>query len=329
MSVLITGGAGYIGSVTVDLFRRDGHDVVVLDNLGRGHRAAVGPAVPFYEGAIGDRDLVARIVERHGVDACIHFAALASVGESVDEPQRYFENNVAQGLSLIGALLDRGVRRFVFSSTCATYGEPEIVPIPEDHPQRPKNPYGWSKLILERALHSYDAAYGLGFVALRYFNAAGATDELGEDHDPESHLVPLLVDVALGRRPTLSVFGNDYPTPDGTAIRDYVHVSDLAAAHLLALRYLSDGGASQFLNLGVGRGYSVLEVLDAARRVTGQPIPSTIASRRAGDAAVLVARAEHAARVLGWRPVQSDLDGIIRSAWDWRRTHPSGYRPIH
>jgi UDP-glucose 4-epimerase len=274
---------------------------------------------------VGDRELVARILREHPIDACIHFAALAYVGESVEDPRRYFEDNVGQGLALLGALLDGGVRRFVFSSTCATYGEPETVPIPEHHPQRPANPYGWSKLVLEQALRSYDAAYGLRFVALRYFNAAGATQTRGEHHDPETHLIPILLDVALGKRSQVSVFGTDYPTPDGTAVRDYVHVADLASAHVLALEHLRRGGGSDFFNLGNGQGHSVLEVLECARRVTGRPIEARLEGRRPGDPARLVARSDKAQQLLGWRPRSAELDAIVRSAWEWRRGHAEGY----
>jgi UDP-glucose 4-epimerase len=319
MAVLVTGGAGYIGSVAVELLRAAGEPVVVVDDLERGHRDAVEAAVPFYQGQVGDRGLIGQIVRDHAISACMHFAALAYVGESVEAPRRYFENNVAQGIALLGALLDAGVRQFVFSSTCATYGEPEAVPIPERHPQRPTNPYGWSKFTIERVLESYDQAYGLRFVSLRYFNAAGATRTRGEHHDPEPHLIPLLLDTALGRRAAVSIFGQDYPTPDGTAVRDYVHVADLAQAHLLALQYLRNGGPSEFFNLGNGQGHSVLQVLESARRVTGRPIEARIEGRRAGDPARLVAAASKAERVLNWHPRHAALDDIVRSAWDWHR----------
>jgi UDP-glucose 4-epimerase len=325
MSILVTGGAGYIGSVTVEILRSQGEPVVVLDDAARGHRGALDTDVPFYRGAVGDRGLLARILREHRIDACVHFAALAYVGESVQDPRRYFEDNVGQGLALLGGLLDAGVRLFVFSSTCATYGEPETVPIPEEHAQRPANPYGWSKLVLEQALRSYDPAYGLRFVALRYFNAAGATETHGEHHDPETHLVPLLLETALGRRPHVSVFGNDYPTPDGTAIRDYVHVADLAVAHAQALAYLRAGGASDCFNLGTGQGHSVLQVVKTARRVTGRDIETRLEGRRPGDPARLVAHAEKARSVLGWQPRQAELEAIVRSAWDWRVRHVNGY----
>lgn len=325
VTVLVTGGAGYIGSVTVEALRRQGQGVVVVDDLARGHRQAVDPAVPFHQGSVGNRALIEGVLREHAVDACVHFAALAYVGESVENPRRYFEENVGQGLALLGALLDGGVRRFVFSSTCATYGEPEAVPIPEDHPQRPANPYGWSKLVLEQALRAYDRAYGVRSVSLRYFNAAGATATHGERHDPETHLVPLLLETALGTRSHVSVFGHDYPTPDGTAIRDYVHVSDLADAHLQALAYLRAGGASDSFNLGSGEGHSVLQVVESARRVTRRPIEARLEARRPGDPARLVARADKARRVLGWQPRSAELDGIVRSAWDWRLAHPNGH----
>jgi UDP-glucose 4-epimerase len=325
MAVLVTGGAGYIGSVTAELLRAGGEDVVVLDDLARGHRSAVDPRTPFYQGRVGDRALVERIVGAHAVDACIHFAALAYVGESVQDPARYYENNVGEGMALIGALLRGGVRRFVFSSSCATYGEPAEVPIPETHPQWPTNPYGWSKLMVERMLEDHGRSAGLRFVALRYFNAAGATATRGEHHVPETHLIPLVLDAAAGRRPHVSVFGSDYPTPDGTAIRDYVHVGDLAGAHVLALQHLRQGRGSQFINLGTGTGHSVNEVIEAARRVTGCKIEAKLDGRRAGDPARLVAQPGKAKTLLGWSPAFLDLEAIIRTAWDWQRAHPEGY----
>lgn len=325
MAILVTGGAGYIGSVTVERLRAKGEQVVVLDDLVRGHRAAVEQNVPFYHGKAGDRALVARIAVEHPIEACVHFAALAYVGESVAEPAKYFENNVEQGVALVGALLGSGVRRLVFSSTCATYGEPEKMPISEQTPQWPKSPYGWSKLMMERVLDSYSHAYGLKFVSLRYFNAAGATERCGEHHEPESHLVPNVLAAALGKKPEVAVLGTNYPTPDGTPIRDYVHVADLAEAHINALDYLRQGGESDFLNLGTGRGYSVLEVIECARQVTGSPIPVRIEGPRPGDPARLVADATRARAVLGWQPMASDLASILRSQWDWQKKHPQGY----
>jgi UDP-glucose 4-epimerase len=323
--ILVTGGAGYIGSVTVESLRARGEQVVVLDNLSRGHRAAVARDVPFYKGNIGDSALVARITSEHQIEACIHFAAFAYVGESVAEPARYFENNVEQGVALMGALLKAGVRRVVFSSTCATYGEPQEVPIPETHPQQPTNPYGWSKLFMERILASYDPAYTMRFAALRYFNAAGATEQHGEHHEPETHLIPNVLLAAQGQLPAISVFGNSYPTPDGTAIRDYIHVADLGTAHILALDYLRAGGASECINLGNGQGYSVLEVIETARQVTGRPIAINVEPPRAGDPAHLVANAEKARTLLGWTPAYPDLASIIRTDWEWRMKHPRGY----
>lgn len=323
--ILVTGGAGYIGSVTVELLRARSEQVVVLDNLSRGWHAAVPRDVPFYNGNIGDRELVTRITSEHQIEACIHFAAFAFVGESVADPVRYFENNVEQGISLLGTLVNAGVRRVVFSSTCATYGEPQQIPISETHPQQPTNPYGWSKLFLERILASYDSAYGMRYVALRYFNAAGATERLGEHHQPETHLIPNVLLGAQGRVPQVSVFGNDYPTLDGTAVRDYVHVADLGAAHIQALDYLRAGGSSECINLGTGQGYSVLEVIETARQVTGRPIAINIEARRPGDPSHLVANAEKARAVLGWHPAYPDLASIIRSDWDWRMNHPNGY----
>lgn len=317
MTTLITGGAGYIGSVTTELLRARGEAVVVLDNLSRGHRDAVAPEIPFYEGNVGDRELVTRITREHKIDACIHFAAFAYVGESVAQPALYYENNVAQGINLLSALVMSGVRRIVFSSTCATYGEPQQIPIDETHPQLPTNPYGWSKLFVERILTDYDGAYDLKFVALRYFNASGASPERGERHDPEPHLIPLVLKAAQKQIDHVTVFGNDYPTHDGTCVRDYIHVSDLAEAHALALDYLRDGGSSTAINLGNGQGYSVLEVIEAARNVTERDIKIEIEGRRAGDPSHLVADAEKARSVLGWQPQQADLSTIIRTAWDW------------
>lgn len=325
MAILVTGGAGYIGSVTVERMRAKGEHVVVLDNLFRGHRSAVPADVPFYDGRVGDRALLTRILSEQEIEECVHFAALAYVGESVSEPAKYFENNVEQGVALMTTLLDARVRYIVFSSTCATYGEPEKIPISENARQWPANPYGWSKLAMERVLDSFTHAYGQRFVALRYFNAAGATENCGEDHEPESHLVPNVLKAALGEIPELSIFGKNYPTPDGTAIRDYVHVADLADAHILALDYLRKGGASDFINLGTGHGYSVLEVIECARKVTGRPIPARVQPPRPGDPAQLVADASKAAKVLGWKPTKSDLPTILRSQWEWRQKHPSGY----
>ena len=323
--ILVTGGAGYIGSVTVELLRARGERVVVLDNLSRGHRAAIPRDVPFYMGNIGDSELVARIASEHEIEACVHFAALAYVSESVADPARYFENNVEQGIALMGALLKAGVRRVVFSSTCATYGEPQEVPIPETHPQQPTNPYGWSKLFMERLLASYDSAYAMRYIALRYFNASGATEQHGEQHIPETHLVPNVFLAAHGQLPAVSVFGNDYPTPDGTAIRDYIHVADLGTAHILALDYLRAGGVSECINLGNGQGYSVLEVIETARQVTGRPIEINIEPPRAGDPSHLVANAEKARTLLGWQPAYPDLAPILRTDWEWRLNHPRGY----
>jgi UDP-glucose 4-epimerase len=326
MAILVTGGAGYIGSATTELLRARGEQVVVLDNLSRGHRAAVAEGVPFYEGSVGDRELVSRIVSEHGIDACVHFAAFAYVGESVAQPALYYENNVEQGVRLLGALVSAGARRVVFSSTCATYGEPRRIPIDEAHAQQPTNPYGWSKLFLERIMTDYDHAYGLKFVALRYFNASGALPDRGEHHEPETHLIPLVLKAAQGGIEHVAVFGGDYETRDGTCVRDYIHVADLAEAHALALDYLRGGGASTAVNLGNGQGYSVLEVVEAARRVTGREIKVEVQARRPGDPSHLVADAERARALLGWRPRRPGLEAIIGSAWEWHTARPMGYR---
>jgi UDP-glucose 4-epimerase len=309
MAILVTGGAGYIGSVTVERLLAKGEQIVVLDDLVRGHRAALPVGIPLYQGKIGDRELVARIAREHALESCIHFAALIEVGESVLDPAKYFENNVGHGLALIGELVRAGVRRVVFSSTAAVYGDPEQIPISEQSRKWPKNPYGWSKLFMERLLDSYDTAYGMKFVALRYFNAAGATEHCGEDHRPESHLIPNVLAAALGQQQAIRVFGNKYPTPDGTPIRDYIHVVDLADAHICALDHLRSGGQSDFLNLGTGRGFSVLEVIECARKITGLEIPLQIEPPRAGDPVKLIA----------------DPSKAKGSAWQWRLRHPNGY----
>ncbi|MGH9946838.1 MAG: UDP-glucose 4-epimerase GalE [Pyrinomonadaceae bacterium] len=325
MAILVTGGAGYIGSVTVELLQSRGETVVVLDNLVYGHREAIHENTPFYKGDVGNKELVKRIVRENNIEACVHFAAFANVSESVTNPSKYFENNLFQTNDLLISLIEENVRNVVFSSTCATYGNPEKIPIDESHPQKPINPYGWSKFMIERILESYATAYGLRFVALRYFNACGATEKCGEHHDPESHLIPNVLNAACGELPFVSVFGGDYSTDDGTCIRDYIHVADLGDAHLLALDYLSGGGDSTHINLGNGLGFSVLEVIDAARKVTGRSIKTNIESPRAGDPARLIASSAKAAEVLGWKPKISDIELIIESAWRWKQKHPHGY----
>lgn len=319
MAILITGGAGYIGSVVVEDLTAGGGQPIVLDNLSRGYRDAVASGAVFYEGDIGDENLVRQICAEHEITAAMHFSAFAYVGESVERPDIYYQNNTVQTMRLLNALIESGIKQFVFSSTCATYGEPQYVPIDENHPQKPTNPYGWSKFFVERILEDYDAAYELKFVALRYFNACGATENCGERHEPETHLIPLILDAASGISPHITVFGDDYPTADGTAIRDYIHVSDLSQAHLLALEYLQNGNDSEFINLGNGLGFSVLEVIETARKITGKTIEAKIAPRRAGDPSRLIADASKAKSVLGWKPEFADLETIIESAWKWHR----------
>jgi UDP-glucose 4-epimerase len=325
MAILVTGGAGYIGSAAVEDLHKKGEHVVVLDNLVYGHRRSVNETIPFYVGNIGDQELVEKIVREHVVEAVMHFSAFAYVGESVEKPQKYYGNNFVQTINLLEVLIKHEIKKFIFSSTCATFGEPNYVPIDEKHPQNPVNPYGWTKFMTERVLADYDRAYGLKFVALRYFNACGASEKCGEHHDPETHLIPLILFAAQGRREAISIYGDDYPTPDGTAVRDYIHIADLSQAHLLALDHLRGGGNSEFINLGNGNGYSVKEVVEAARKITGKNIEARIAPRRAGDPSKLVADATKARAVLGWNPRFPEIEKIIESAWKWHEANPHGY----
>jgi UDP-glucose-4-epimerase GalE len=323
---MVTGGAGYVGSHACKALQRAGHPVVVFDNLVAGHREAVRYGA-LVEGDVTDTGAVREALRRHDISAVMHFAAFLDVGESVREPARYYRNNVVGALSVLEAMAAESVRQFVFSCTCATYGEPVETPIRETHPQRPINSYGESKLAVERALPHFERAYGLRWASLRYFNAAGADPdgELGEDHSPEIHLIPRAIAAALGG-PGLQVFGSDYPTPDGTCLRDYVHVSDLADAHVRALDVIAGTGVSGAYNLGTGRPVSVRDVIDAVERTTGLRVPWTPAPRRAGDPSVLYAAPLKAQVELGWDPRFPDLDSIVRTAWDWHRTHPGGYR---
>lgn len=324
MRVLVTGGAGYIGSVVTEELLKDGHQVVVYDNLSKGHRQAVASAAPFVEADLLDADTLRRTLKDERIDAVVHMAASSLVGESVANPAEYYRNNLVAGLGLADAMRETDVRHIVFSSTAATYGEPEKQPIEEDDPTNPTNPYGASKLAFEQALRWYDNAYGLRYASLRYFNAAGATAQFGESHNTETHLIPIALQVAAGKRQHVEIYGDDFPTPDGTCVRDYVHVVDLARAHILALGALSQG--SRIYNLGCGgAGNSVREVLQAARKVTGRDIPEKIGPRRPGDPAVLIASSAKVKRDLGWNPQLQDLEVIIESAWRWMQSHPNGY----
>ncbi|HTI04506.1 MAG TPA: UDP-glucose 4-epimerase GalE [Gemmatimonadales bacterium] len=324
--VLVTGGAGYIGSVVVDQLLERGLHVVVLDDLSRGHRDAVARRAAFVQGGVGNRELLTALLERERIEAIVHLAAYALVAESVAQPGMYVTNNVTAGRVLLEAAAAAGVRRFVFSSSCAVYGHPATVPITEDTPQAPVNPYGETKRDFERLLAELAPRAGLEVVSLRYFNASGATKARGEDHDPETHLIPNVLAAALGARPAVEVFGTDYPTPDGSAVRDYVHVTDIADAHVRALDVSVTRGTPIAVNLGTGSGQSVRQVIDAARRVTGKTIPVREQPRRPGDPPVLVAAVRRAAEVLDWRASHSDLEGILDSAWRWHRAHPQGYR---
>ncbi len=321
MKILVVGGAGYIGSICAEVLLDQKHEVAILDNLSEGHRRAVDSRAEFIEGDLADRETTAETLARLRPEAVMHFAANALVGESMQNPSKYFRNNVASGLNLLDAMIAAEVRRLVFSSTCATFGPPDRVPIDEETPQRPINPYGESKLAFEKILSWYDAIHGLRFVSLRYFNAAGASEKFGEDHRCETHLIPNVLKVALGEKKHVEIFGTDYETPDGTCIRDYIHIIDLAHAHILAL----DAPTSAFYNLGTGGGSSVREVIESCRKITGQPIPVLEKPRRPGDPPRLIASSEKIKRELGWRPQFQALDAIVESAWNWHQKFPRGY----
>ena len=321
MNILVTGGAGYIGSHCCKALSQKGFHPVTIDNLVYGHKHFVKWG-EFFQGDVGDPEAVKQCLRRHQIDAVMHFAAYAYVGESVQDPLKYYENNLRNTIELLHAVVENGIKYVVFSSTCATYGMPTKTPIDESHPLNPINPYGKTKRMIEEILEDYDTAYGLKSIRLRYFNAAGADPdgEIGEDHDPETHLIPLVLDVAAAKRACINVFGTDYATPDGTCIRDYIHVTDLAEAHILALKRLMDGSESSFYNLGNGRGFSVLEVIERARHITGKDIVAEYTDRRPGDPPVLIASNEKSIAELGWKPMYADLDDIIGTAWRWHKT---------
>jgi len=320
MTILVAGGAGYIGSHTVKELVREGFDVLVLDNLSSGRQELIGP-VPFVKADLLDREALRRVFRERRIGAVLHFASLIQVGESFADPRKYYTHNLTTSLNLFEAMLEAGTPALIFSSSAAVYGEPETTPIPEDHPTRPANPYGRAKRMVEEILRDYERAHGLRSISLRYFNAAGAAVDgtAGECHDPETHLVPNILLSVLGKRPRLQVFGGDFPTPDGTALRDYIHVTDLAAAHVLALRSLLAGGPGDVINLGTEEGRSVLEVIRTAEQVTGRPVPYDVAPRRQGDVAVLLASKAKAERVLGWKARLSSLETIVQTAWQWHR----------
>ena len=325
-NILVVGGAGYIGSSMSKHLAKHGFTPIVLDNLVYGHKEAVKYG-PFYEGSMSDRKLLDKLFADHPVSAVMHFAAYCYVGESATEPAKYYENNIANTLTLLEAMRQKEIDKFIFSSSCSIYGEPVEVPITEDHPKNPINPYGRTKLVVEQMLQDFESAYGLKTMSLRYFNAAGADPdgELGEDHDPETHLIPLVLKTALGQRTQVDIFGDDYPTADGTCVRDYIHIEDLCQAHMLALeRLLSDSPGGAY-NLGNEKGHSVKEVIDAARRISGKEIPAAVVNRRPGDPAVLVSSSEKATKDLGWKPEYPDLETIVETAWAWHRENPDGY----
>jgi UDP-glucose 4-epimerase len=327
MNVLVVGGAGYIGSHCVRQLTAAGHRPVVLDNLVFGHRAALRAEIPFYNADLGDEETVGAILQKEKIDLVMHFAAFAYVGESVEDPLKYYFNNTVATLHLLRTMIRNKVRRFVFSSTCATFGIPETLPITEDLPQNPINPYGQTKLDIENALKNIARATGLSFAVFRYFNAAGAAEDgsIGEAHDPETHIIPLAIDAALGRRPNFTVFGTDYPTPDGTCLRDYVHVDDLSRAHIAVFEELSDPGTQLFYNLGTGHPYSVREIINAVEFVSGKRVPQVEGTRRAGDPPSLYADSTKARQELDWKVKFDDIGSIVETAWKWHRDHPDGY----
>jgi len=327
MPILITGGAGYIGSHTVKYFQEQNEEIIVVDNLQSGHEAAIN-VDQLYKIDIRDKDQLDKVFKKHNIEAVIHFAANSLVGESMEKPYEYYHNNVYGMLCLLDVMKENNVNKIVFSSTAATYGEPKSIPIMETNETSPTNTYGETKLAMEKMMKWFDQAYGIKYVSLRYFNAAGAHESgtIGEDHYPETHLIPLILQVPLGKRDKIYMFGDDYPTEDGTCIRDYIHVMDLASAHFRALRYLRKSNSSDVFNLGNGNGYSVKEVIETTRKVTGHPIPAEVKERRAGDPAVLIASSDKAKSVLGWKPQFDSLEKIIKDAWNWHKNHPNGYK---
>lgn len=328
MKILVLGGAGYIGSHTVYELIDNGDEVVIFDNLETGHREAVHPEAKFYQGDLRNREAVDRVLDQEqGIDAVIHFAANSLVGESMVNPLKYYDNNLCGTKVLLESMVAHGLDKIVFSSTAATYGEPKSIPIKETDPTEPTNTYGETKLAMEKMFKWTGKAHGLRYVSLRYFNACGAhvSGEIGEDHSPETHLIPLILQVPGGKRKAISIFGDDYPTKDGTCVRDYIHVTDLAQAHILAVKYLMEGGESDIFNLGNGVGFTVNEVVQVARNVTGDPIQAVVEGRRAGDPGTLIASSEKAKKILGWKPQFADLEKIIGSAWKWHNSHPNGY----
>ena len=326
MKILVTGGAGYIGSITVERLIKSGAEVVVFDNLYQGHRDAVHPDAVFVQGDLADKTAIEAAIATHKPDGIMHFASYTLVGESVEKPFMYLRDNIVNGLNLIEAAVTHNVKGFILSSTANLFDDPERMPIDEDERIVPGSPYGESKFILERYLHWMDRLYGMRYTCLRYFNACGATETRGEDHTPETHLIPLVLQVALGQREKITIFGDDYGTPDGTCVRDYIHVVDLAEAHILAMKEILNGGHSRKYNLGNGRGFSVKQVIDTAREITGHPIPAEIGPRRAGDPAILIASSETINHDLGWRPIYPNLRQIIEMAWQWHVANPHGYQ---
>ncbi len=327
MAILVLGGAGYIGSHTANMLLNNGREVIIVDNLVTGYEAAVDKRAVFYNKDIRDKEFLNKLFLENKIDAVIHFAAFSLVGESVSNPIKYYDNNLSATAALLECMVENGIKNIVFSSTAATYGNPKTIPIMEGDETNPTNPYGETKLAMEKMFYWASNAYGLNYVSLRYFNACGAdsSGKIGEAHNPESHLIPLILQVPLGQRETISIFGDDYDTADGSCVRDYIHVTDLAKAHILAVDYLMDGGKSDIFNLGNGVGFSVKEVVEVAREVTGHQIPEVISPRRAGDPATLVASSEKALKILGWKPDISDIKDIVASAWNWHKNNPNGY----